>query len=121
MVTQQILVLFFLVRVRVSQQKRETSVEASLFLLGIFLNCRYRKPSKRIAQIALSWRTRNPRYADCPFRSDKFGCARHSIQGKLDALLSLARTVRVYTNKGAIPVTLQFGTANWDILLILSQ
>ena len=30
----------------------------------------------------------------CPFRSDKFGCARHSIQGKLDALLSLARTVR---------------------------
>ena len=30
----------------------------------------------------------------CPFRSDKFGCARHSIQGKLDDLLSLARTVR---------------------------
>ena len=33
MVTQQILVLFFLVRVRVSQQKRETSVEASLFCM----------------------------------------------------------------------------------------
>ena len=33
----------------------------------------------------------------CPFRSDKFGCARHSIQGKLDALLSLARTVRANT------------------------
>ena len=34
--------------------------------------------------------------AGCPFRSDKFGCTRHSIQGKLDALLSLARTVRAH-------------------------
>ena len=37
--------------------------------------------------------------ARCPFRSDKFGCARHIIQGKLDALLSLARTVRAYRSE----------------------
>ena len=42
--------------------------------------------------------------ANCPFRSDKFGCARHSIQGKLDALLSLARTVRADTNQRHQPL-----------------
>ena len=56
------------------------------------------------AQIALSGRTINPRCAGCPFRSDKFGCARHSIQGKLDALLSLARTVRADTNQRHQPL-----------------
>ena len=70
------------------------------------------------AQIALSGRTRNPRCAGCPFRSDKFGCARHSIQGKLDALLSLARTVRADTNQRHQPLRPQFGTVNWTPYLL---